>query len=79
MSDLIERMQHHIQIWNQTDEDRAIFLTYYTMMTENMLMAIADGAFPDGPWVTGLTHCLRVITSMRGCSKPEFRGEDAAG
>jgi hypothetical protein len=58
MSDLIERMHTQIQAWEETQDQRAIFLTCYWMMTDNMLQAVADSGFKDGPWVTGLTHCF---------------------
>ena len=58
MSDLVTRMHTQIQAWQQTKDDRAIFLTCYAMMTENMLTGIATGDFADGPWVASLTHCF---------------------
>jgi len=56
MNDLHQQMQTQIQIWEKADDDRAIFLKCYAMMTYNMLQAVADGDFQDGVWVKQLTH-----------------------
>jgi len=58
MSDLIERMQAQVHIWEAASDHRAIFLTCYAMMTDNMLKTVSAGGFEDGPWVTALTHCF---------------------
>ncbi len=56
MPDLVARMQTQIAAWETTDDDRAIFLTCYSMMTSNMLLGIDEGSFADGPWVRALTN-----------------------
>jgi len=56
MSDLLIQMHTQVQAWENTADHRAIFLTCYAMMTENMLLSVANGQFADGPWVTTLTH-----------------------
>lgn len=56
MVDLITRMQSQVEAWEATGDDRAIFLTCYAMMTENMLRTIGDHGFTDGVWVQLLTH-----------------------
>ncbi|QPC83513.1 hypothetical protein G4Y79_03775 [Phototrophicus methaneseepsis] len=53
---LIEQMQSQVQAWQASDDDRAIFLQCYLMMTRNMMVAIDTGDFEDGPWVSVLTH-----------------------
>ena len=56
MADLIQKMQTQIEAWEATGDDRAIFLTCYTMMTRNMLRTIAANGFKDCAWVRLLTH-----------------------
>jgi hypothetical protein len=56
MTELIAQMQAQIQSWDAVEDDRAIFLTCYAMMTENMLRTISDDGFEDGTWVRALTH-----------------------
>lgn len=75
MSDLIHKMQTQIQTWERADDDRAIFLTCYTMMTANMLRTIAEGGFNDGPWVEALTHrfaeyYFEALASYEALEKP---------
>lgn len=53
---IIERMQDHIGRWEQTGDRRAVFLSCYSMMTQNMLTAIARGEFQDPVWVNHLLH-----------------------
>lgn len=56
MVDLMHQMQAQIQSWKDTEDHRAIFLTCYAMMTQNMLQAATDGEFEDDQWVLSLTH-----------------------
>lgn len=56
MIDLVDRMQAQVNAWEETEDDRAIFLTCYAMMTDNMLKSIAAGEFEDGHWIQSLTH-----------------------
>lgn len=49
-------MQSHIDRWEQTRDQRVIFLTCYAMMTQNMLTALARGEFADRVWVSALLH-----------------------
>lgn len=55
-STIIQRMQDHIRRWEETGDRRAVFLRCYSMMTENMLNAVARGEFQDPPWVNRLLH-----------------------
>lgn len=54
--DVIAEMQTTIDGWQATRDHRAIFLTCYQMMTQNMLIAIDNGEFEDGVWVNRLLH-----------------------
>ncbi len=57
MTDAITtRMAQLVTTWQQTRDQRATFLQCYQMMTENMLKAVANGRFHDGPWVTHLLN-----------------------
>lgn len=49
-SDIISRMQDQVRHWEAADDQRAIFLECYTLMTGNMLSAIEAGRFNDGEW-----------------------------
>lgn len=49
-------MQTHIDRWEQSRDQRVIFLTCYAMMTQNMLTALARGEFADRVWVSALLH-----------------------
>lgn len=53
---IIERMQGHLGRWEQTGDRRAVFLSCYSLMTQNMLAAIARGEFQDPVWVNHLLH-----------------------
>ncbi len=51
------RMAQLVADWQQANDQRAIFLRCYQMMTENMIAGVANGRFQDAPWVTHLlTH-----------------------
>lgn len=49
-------MQEWIERWEQKRDRRAIFLSCYRLMTENMLGAILRQEFRDGSWVDHLLH-----------------------
>lgn len=51
---VIERMLAQIDIWEQNADRRAIFLSCYVQMTQNMLQAIKQGEFHDPTWVGNL-------------------------
>ncbi len=53
---IVERMQVHIRRWEDTKDRRVVFLSCYSMMTQNMLTAIARGGFQDPAWVNHLLH-----------------------
>ncbi|MCU0498297.1 MAG: DUF5995 family protein [Anaerolineae bacterium] len=53
---VINQMQTLIDGWNQIGDRRAIFLTCYAMMTQNMLNAVEKWEFHDGEWVKKLLH-----------------------
>ncbi len=54
MRDVIARMQGIIRGWEEAADRRAVFLTCYMMMTENMQSAVAQGEFADSAWVDRL-------------------------
>lgn len=37
--------------WEQENDRRAIFLQCYSMMTQNMFVALEEGRFHDAGWV----------------------------
>lgn len=49
-----DRMQYLIGLWDATEDRRATFLRCYSMMTQNMLMALGDNRFQDTAWVSQL-------------------------
>jgi hypothetical protein len=49
-------MDRHIQSWQQTSDQRHIFLSCYRMMTANMLEAVEANSFQDKVWVSKLLH-----------------------
>ena len=53
---ITERMHHLIKHWEREEDNRRVFLTCYTMMTENMLKGIDEDTFEDGRWVNDLLH-----------------------
>ena len=53
---IILRMQERIDAWERNNDRRAIFLTCYKMMTENMFAAVDAEEFNDGVWVRNLLH-----------------------
>lgn len=55
-SAIITRMKASVNRWNEVSDDRALFLSCYMRMTQNMLDAVARGAFADAVWVDRLLH-----------------------
>lgn len=53
-SDFLERMSRQARAWEESADRRAIFLGCYTIMTGNMLEAVAAGRFRDARWVGAL-------------------------
>lgn len=53
---ILIRMRTLVQQWEQTADDKALFLRCYMMMTSNMLDAISRKEFRDSPWVEKLLH-----------------------
>jgi hypothetical protein len=53
-ADVIARMQEIIRRWEDTADRRAVFLTCYMMMTQNMQTAVVQGEFADCTWVDRL-------------------------
>lgn len=51
-----ERMDQQIQQWETAVDRRAIFLSCYKQMTDNMLIGMDKGAFHDAEWVGELLH-----------------------
>jgi len=51
---VVAQMQSLIQQWEETSDQRVIFLSCYLMMTGNMRAAIAKGEFRDPTWVDRL-------------------------
>src|SRR5687768_14585681 len=51
---VIEKMQALIDYWEQGFDRRSIFLSCYTMMTRNMLIAVEKEEFEDCVWVSAL-------------------------
>jgi hypothetical protein len=50
----LARMSELLDQWEAASDHRAIFLACYSMMTRNMLAAIAERDFHDPEWVRGL-------------------------
>lgn len=55
-STVTERMQEIIATWERASDPRAVFLSCYQCMTENVLIAIDGGEFNDAAWVNHLLH-----------------------
>lgn len=53
---VLEQMQSWIDRWENAQDRRAIFLSCYSMMTRNMLIALENGEFLDAVWVNDLLH-----------------------
>ena len=73
---VLTRMQTQADAWQTAGDRRAIFLQCYQMMTANVLVAVDNGRFHDGPWVTQLLHrfadyyfdALALYDAQRPCS-----------
>ncbi len=55
-TDIISKMEILADEWEKKNDNRAIFLRCYSMMTDGMMKAIADKRFQDNPWVEQLLH-----------------------
>lgn len=55
-SPIIDQMQMLVQKWEAAQDDKALFLKCYMMMTDNMLVGIAHQEFLDPAWVDQLLH-----------------------
>jgi hypothetical protein len=53
---IIDRMSTQLAGWQDTADQRSVFLQCYTLMTRNMLVAVDAGTFHDGVWVSTLLH-----------------------
>jgi hypothetical protein len=53
---IIARMQALVGSWQERGDQRAVFLSCYQMMTQNMLTAIERGEFRDSLWIGRLLH-----------------------
>lgn len=53
---VVDQMHEIITGWGETQDSRAIFLSCYAMMTQNMLIAIDNDEFHDCEWVNTLLH-----------------------
>lgn len=51
---ITDRMQGRITAWEAASDPRAVFLSCYKCMTENVLAAIDGGEFSDAVWVSEL-------------------------
>ncbi len=45
------RMKTQLQIWERSGDRRGVFLSCYSLMTQNMLEAIVQNRFNDNAWV----------------------------
>jgi hypothetical protein len=53
---VLQRISALVAEWEQAHDRRSIFLGCYRLMTANMLVAIDEGRFHDGEWVSRLLH-----------------------
>ena len=53
---VMDRMQDRIDGWERSGDPRAVFLSCYALMTQNMLDAVDAGEFADAAWVARLLH-----------------------
>jgi len=53
---VLDRMQDRIDGWERSGDPRAVFLSCYALMTQNMLDAVDAGEFADAAWVSRLLH-----------------------
>ncbi|MDW8229966.1 MAG: DUF5995 family protein [Saprospiraceae bacterium] len=54
MHDLLDRMNAQASAWERKGDQRCHFQRCYSMMSANMVKAIADGRFHDAAWVERL-------------------------
>jgi hypothetical protein len=50
----LERMRGLLAEWDLTNDQRAVFLHCYALMTDNMLRSLNGGGFLDSTWVRAL-------------------------
>jgi hypothetical protein len=55
-SQVVEQMEQIIRQWESRNDRRAIFLSCYALMTQNMAVAVQSGEFNNPTWVDGLLH-----------------------
>lgn len=53
---VLQRMEQHIIDWQETGDQRHVFLSCYRLMTANMLTAVEENRFHDKAWVNNLLH-----------------------
>jgi hypothetical protein len=53
---IIQKMTQLAQAWETQNDQRAIFLRCYSMMTDNMMDAVQAKRFQDNAWVEKLLH-----------------------
>lgn len=53
---LTNQMQNLLQEWEVANDQRAVFLSCYLLMTSNMVVALDQGEFKDIKWVDRLLH-----------------------
>lgn len=53
---MLQRMDQYLVGWQQTDDQRHVFLSCYRMMTASMLQALEGEYFNDKQWVNTLLH-----------------------
>jgi hypothetical protein len=56
MESITNKMRQLAEEWDAQNDDRAIFLHCYRMMTANMLVAVEQQRFRDNEWVNRLLH-----------------------
>ena len=53
---ILDRMQSLIDHWQETGDERVVFLQCYRLMTANVLSAVNEQAFRNPQWVSRLLH-----------------------
>ena len=79
----VDRMQDRIDRWDRSGDPRAVFLSCYALMTQNMLDAVDAGEFADAAWVFASASSLRRLLlrcprHVRGRTKSTRRQSGAA-
>ena len=54
--DVVDKMMGIVKKFEERKDNRTIFLHCYSMMTENMLIALEENKFQDRQWVNRLLH-----------------------